>query len=146
MTFIEQVFDLMSDFDMDETISVSQLFKEFIDNYPEEYDDWAMSDFKHELKTQFKCSKDSSANLYFADYYLYNGEEAILLDIDDWTLWYADDDDLETIREAEKEEPEEKECSCEHKEIEEAVNKLKEILKKYGHDPNVGLCIFGFCD
>lgn len=146
MTFIEQVFDLMSDFDMDETISVSQLFKEFIDNYPEEYDDWTMSDFKHELKTQFKYSKDNGVDLYFADYYLYNGEEAILLDIDDWTLWYADDDDLETIREVEKEESEEKECGCEHKEIEEAVNKLREILKKYGHDPNVGLCVFGFCD
>ena len=147
MTFIEQVFDSMSDFDMEQEggmIYASQLFGKLIDNYPIEYDNWTIVDFRDELEAQFECAK--GLDICYADYYLYDGKEAILLDTDDWTLWYANDDDLETIQKVEKEEPKEEECSCEHKEIEEAVNKLREILKKYGHDPNVGLCVFGFCD
>lgn len=142
------VFDAFSEVysETKDIVYVTDLFARLLDLYPQEYEEWTLSELKDELVDQFKDTDE--LNIYCADYCLYDADEneAILLDTEDWSLWLADEDDLKLIQKAEKEEPEEKECSCEHKEIEEAVNKLREILKKYGHDPNVGLCVFGFCD
>lgn len=143
--FIKSVFEALSECCDDSYCFAAELFTSLITLYPDDFSNLTFIQFKDSLVS---VATDFKNDYREENYYIYddNEDNAIVFDTSDWTLWFADDDDLETIRKVEKEEPKEEECSCEHKEIEEAVNKLREILKKYGHDPNVGLCVFGFCD